>query len=114
MFKRWKDPLQWRSWVWVALLFFGAVLPYANTLSNAFVYDDVSQILENPYIRSFHYLPKIFGSAVWSFTGSLSRYYRPLMTFGYLLCYKAFGFSPAGFFLSPPNPREERNRPNVK
>jgi len=99
MFKRWKDPLQWRSWVWVALLFFGAVLPYANTLSNAFVYDDVSQILENPYIRSFHYLPKIFGSAVWSFTGSLSRYYRPLMTFGYLLCYKAFGFSPAGFHL---------------
>jgi Tfp pilus assembly protein PilF len=90
----------WRSdWGWVFLLILLSVLPYANTLMNGFVYDDTSQILENPYIRSFRYLRQIFGTAVWSFTGSPSRYYRPMMTLGYLLCYKIFGLSPAGFHL---------------
>jgi protein O-mannosyl-transferase len=89
-----------KNWCWIFLLVMGAVLPYANTLVNGFVYDDTSQILENPYIRSFRYLPQIVGSSVVSFTGMPSRYYRPMMTFGYLLCYKLFGFSPAGFHLA--------------
>ena len=86
-------------WVWILLLVICATVPYANSLWNGFVYDDTSQILQNPYIRSFRYLRQIFGTAVWSFTGVPSRYYRPVMTFGYLLCYKVFGLSPAGFHL---------------
>ena len=99
MFKNWKDPLQWRSWVWGAMLFLVATLPYANTLLNGFVSDDNLQVLDNPYIRSFHYMRQIFGTPVWSFTGFASRYYRPMMTLGYLLCYKVFGLSPGGFHL---------------
>ena len=88
----------WRSdWGWLVLLASCAVLPYANSLVNGFVYDDGSQILENQYIRSFRYLRQIFTTPVFSYIGIPSRYYRPMMTFGYLLCYKVFGFSPTGF-----------------
>ena len=71
-----------------------AVLPYLNSLSNGFVYDDVSQVLNNPYLRSFHYLRQIFTSSVWSFQGGyagVTNYYRPMMSFGYLVCYRLFG-----------------------
>jgi Tfp pilus assembly protein PilF len=79
-----------------------AFLPYANTLFGGFVYDDNPQIVDNPYVHSFHYLREIFGSTVWSFRGAqgLSNYYRPLMTFGYLLCYQIAGAIPFTFHLA--------------
>jgi Flp pilus assembly protein TadD len=84
-----------------AVLILLALVPYANTLTNSFVYDDSKQILENPYIRSWRYLPEIFGSNVWSFLGAagVTNHYRPLMTLSYLLCYQAFGLLPFGFHL---------------
>jgi len=99
MREKWNIRLREKPWGWVLLLIVCAVLPYANTVLNGFVYDDTSQVLENQYVRSFRYLRQIFGSSVFSFTGAPSRYYRPMMTFGYLLSYKVFGLSPAGFHL---------------
>lgn len=86
----------------LALLLALAVLPYANTLANSFVYDDYPQLVENPYVRSSHYLRAIFGTTVWSFQGAqgITNYYRPLMTFGYLVCYKLLGPLPFGFHLA--------------
>ena len=78
-----------------------ATLPYLNILVNGFVYDDDTQVLENPYVRSFQYLKEIFTSNVWSFTGLVtSNYYRPVMTVGYLVCYKVFGMQAYGFHLA--------------
>lgn len=71
-----------------------AVLPYLNTLRNSFVYDDVDQILVNPYIRNFHHLREILTSSVWSFMGDFrgsTNYYRPMMSLGYLFCYQLVG-----------------------
>ena len=78
-----------------------ASLPYVNSLANSFVYDDRQQILENPYVHSFRYLGRIFGSTVWSFEGAqgVTNYYRPLMTFAYLIGYKIYGRIPFGFHL---------------
>jgi protein O-mannosyl-transferase len=78
-----------------------ASLPYLNALANGFVYDDRDQVLENPYIHSFRYIGKIFGSTVWTFQGAqgVTNYYRPLMTFAYLVSYKIFGRIPFGFHL---------------
>ncbi len=78
-----------------------AVVPYLNSVWGSFVYDDRLQVLENPYAHSFRYLGKIFGTTVWTFEGAqgVSNYYRPLMTFAYLLCYKLFGPIPFGFHL---------------
>src|ERR1700730_13916862 len=78
-----------------------AVVPYLNSVWGSFVYDDRLQVLENPYAHSFRYLGKIFGTTVWTFEGAqgVTNYYRPLMTFAYLVCYKLFGPIPFGFHL---------------
>jgi tetratricopeptide (TPR) repeat protein len=78
-----------------------ATLPYLNILFNGFVYDDDTQLLKNPYVRSFQYLKEIFTRNVWSFrsVNSVTNYYRPMMTLGYLFCYKLFGMRAYGFHL---------------
>ncbi len=78
-----------------------AALPYLNILFNGFVYDDDNQVLKNPYVRSFHYLKEVFTTNVWSFrgVGAVTNYYRPMMTLGYLVCYKLFGMRAYGFHL---------------
>lgn len=91
---------RWSDRTLILLLILCVVLPYANTLPNSFVHDDVYQVLRNPYVRSVRYLPEIFTTSVWSFAGGPSNYYRPMMTLGYLFCYKLFGFSPYGFHLA--------------
>ena len=87
--------------VGVILLFLLATGCYVNTLWGAFVYDDELQILQNPYIKSWKYLPEIFRTTVWSFIGTAgeSNYYRPLMTLTYLGLWKVFGNLPIGFHL---------------
>jgi len=77
-----------------------ATLPYLNILVNGFVYDDDTQVVKNPYVRSFRYLKAIFTTNVWSFRGVVAtNYYRPIMTLGYLICYKLFGMRAYGFHL---------------
>jgi len=85
----------------IGLLILLSLVAYGNTLFNSFVYDDEQQILQNPYVKSWHYLPQIFGSTVWSFIGAagLTNYYRPLMTFAYLILWQMFGDIPFGFHL---------------
>jgi tetratricopeptide (TPR) repeat protein len=87
---------------WIApLLFIFSVACYASTVLNGFVYDDELQILANPYVKSWHYVPQIFRTTVWSFIGGAgeSNYYRPMMTFTYLLLWKTFGDLPFGYHL---------------
>lgn len=88
-----------------AILFLGlfllAFLPYVNTLFNSFVYDDGFQVVENPYVHSFKYLRQIFTTTVWSFQGAqgVTNYFRPMMSFGYLLAYQIAGTVPFSFHL---------------
>ena len=78
-----------------------ATLPYLNIFFNGFVYDDDTQVVLNPYVQSFRYLKQIFTTNVWSFrgVGSITNYYRPMMTLGYLVCYRLFGMRAYGFHL---------------
>src|ERR1051326_8598103 len=93
------DEKKQRSLVGLVLLL--AFLAYSNTLLHGFVYDDHFQIEGNPYVHSFRYVDRIFSTTVWSFQGAegQTNYYRPLMTFGYLLCDRLFQSSPIGFHL---------------
>lgn len=85
----------------IAVLVACAALPYLNILFNGFVYDDDTQVVLNPYVRSFRYLKEIFTTNVWSFrgVGSITNYYRPMMTLGYQVCYRLFGMRAYGFHL---------------
>ena len=84
-----------------ALLLILGVVPYLNTLWNGLVYDDQYQIVRNPFIRSFHFVGTIFTTSVWAFQvkQGLVAYYRPLMTFSYLLLYRLFGPIPYVYHL---------------
>jgi len=95
-------PLPSKREQWIApLLFVLSLTLYATTILNGFVYDDELQILANPYVKSWRYLPQIFHTTVWSFIGAAgeSNYYRPMMTLTYLLLWKAFGDLPFGYHL---------------
>ena len=91
----------WTDGLLLAFLAAFAAIPYLNTLRNLFVYDDFKQVVNNPYLQNFHHLKEIFTTPVWSFLGGdYSRnYYRPLMSFGYLLCHQFFGPRPLAFHL---------------
>jgi len=93
--------LAWPNYRVVLLLLLLAFLPYANTLTAGFVYDDFPQLVENPYILNFSHLREILFTNVWSFQGAQgsTNYYRPIMTIGYLLSYMVFGLLPFGFHL---------------
>jgi tetratricopeptide (TPR) repeat protein len=85
--------LPWsNSTTYLFLILLGAV-PYLNTLFNGFVYDDGYQVLKNSYLHSFRFMKQIFGTLAWSFQGTqgLTNYYRPMMTFFYLILYQLFG-----------------------
>jgi tetratricopeptide (TPR) repeat protein len=101
-----KSPAAWLSnipsdQILIGGLILLSLIAYGNTLFNSFVYDDQQQILQNPYVKSWRYLPQIFGSTVWSFIGAagLTNYYRPLMTFAFLILWQIFGDIPFGFHL---------------
>jgi len=85
----------------VCFLLLLALATYANSLLNGFIYDDFQQIVENPYVHSFRHVRAIFTTSVWSFQGAegILSYYRPLMTFGYMLCWQVFGSVPLGYHI---------------
>jgi protein O-mannosyl-transferase len=76
-------------------------LLYANCLFNGFVFDDHSQIQLNPYVHSFGYVGKLFGTSLLAQQGkqAVPNFYRPLTNFTFLLGYKLFGESPLGYHL---------------
>ena len=65
---------------------------YGNTLFSGFVYDDKQQVVENEYIRSFSYLPKVITGCIWesAFGQCKDRalYWRPFHSFSYLVSYQ--------------------------
>ncbi len=78
-----------------------ACLVYIATTGHGLVVDDHLLLVENPYVKSFHYLGQIFRGDFWSFRGlgGNSNFYRPLVMFSLLLEYAAFGFRPAWYHL---------------
>ncbi len=81
------------------IVFATSVAVYANTLSHAFVYDDVNLLVRNPWIRDVAHLPTIFSSPAWGFRG-FETFYRPLINLLFLLQYHLFGMRPWGFHLT--------------
>lgn len=92
------------SWVhkpWAApALACGLVfLIYAGAVRFAFVYDDDVQILQNPWLTSFSYLPRYFTSHVWAFANVEGAYWRPLFLIWLMLHRILFGAHPAMWHL---------------
>lgn len=94
-----------RSWtvLWLSLslvvIAFGV---YANCLSNGFVSDDNFQLLNNPLVADWHYLPVIMRTNVWAFAGAeVTNYYRPFQMMLYMALFYLRGqsFDPFTYHL---------------
>lgn len=81
------------------LLFLVAFAVYQKTLAGLFVFDDIPQIVENPFITNPHLWPRIFQGSVWSFRGpeEHDNFYRPLQFVVYWLLDRLAGPRPAVF-----------------
>jgi protein O-mannosyl-transferase len=78
-----------------------AVTSYAASLRGGFVYDDVPQILENPFVLNPHLVWRAFTGSVWAFQGASfpANFYRPLHIFSHSLLYHLGGPNPGLFHL---------------
>ncbi len=74
---------------------------YFNSLFDDFVYDDIHQVVNNPWITDIRYIPRLFSTHVWAFLPSVpsTNYYRPMMHLIYMITYHIFGLAPWGFHL---------------
>lgn len=83
----------------IALIVLTSICVYAKSLGGDFVYDDVYQVVGNPWIQDAGHILDILFSQAWSFEGTSSNYYRPLSFLIYTIDYRLFGFDPWGFHL---------------
>ncbi|MDO8561511.1 MAG: tetratricopeptide repeat protein [bacterium] len=72
---------------------------YANALPNTFVWDDEEQIVNNQVIRDFGNLPEILTSSTFYAGGAglSGGFYRPMVSFSYIVNYQLWGLHPWGF-----------------
>ncbi len=75
-----------------------AVLLYAGTLKNGFVYDDGSVVADNALIRDWRHLGALFSPAYFLRSGEMT--YRPVVTLSYFLDYSLWRTNPAGYHLT--------------
>ncbi len=84
------------------ILVSAAALPYLNSLSNDFVWDDWWLITQNYRIKNIQYVDDLFTQ---DFFGHLDEeikfgYYRPLVSLSYMLDHGLWGDNPFGFHLT--------------
>ena len=87
---------------WLGFLVFAlGLVVWGNSLFNGFVWDDEEQIVNNPLVQSISNLPQIFTSSTFNGGGASPTgwFYRPIMTFFYLLNYSVWGANAFGFHL---------------
>lgn len=87
--------------LFLASVLFLAVLNaivYYPSLSNGFVFDDHTQILNNPLITDFSYLPRILTTGIGMVSNlHAAPFYRPIHFSFYIVEYMAFGLDPFGW-----------------
>jgi tetratricopeptide (TPR) repeat protein len=90
-------PRQDRYFIFVVLIL--TAVTYLGTLRFDFVYDDNGQIRDNPFIKSWQYVPQYFVSSAWKHLLPLAAgtYYRPLFLTWVRLNYALFNIHPFGW-----------------
>jgi tetratricopeptide (TPR) repeat protein len=73
---------------------------YFNALFNEFVYDDLLNVVQNPWIKDLKNIPQIFTTYFSAFDpNTAASYYRPLIHIIDMFTYAVFGLNPLGFHL---------------
>jgi len=91
-----------RAWTWAIPCGLGLVV-YIPSLFSGFISDDHLQIVNNPQVQSWAYLPHLLTTHLWSETKVVSDqilFYRPLFSIWMLLVNTVSGLSPWAWHLS--------------
>jgi tetratricopeptide (TPR) repeat protein len=101
LFERWNSWLAGHSRWAVTLVCLPPFAVFGGTLAGQFVFDDIPQVLQNPFVTNAKFWSRIFLGSVWSFRGGgeHDNFYRPLQFLTYWLLYRAGGPHPALFHL---------------
>lgn len=83
--------------IFILLIAIVGFLVYANALGNSFVWDDRGLIVENPYVKSWRHLLRIFSIDLFHGVWESSNYYRPLQTLSYMVDYSLWHLKPSGY-----------------
>ena len=91
-----------REVYFLGMVLFITAFTYFGTLRFGFVYDDGPQIRNNPYIKSWQFVPQYFVSSVWKKLYPLiaGNYYRPLFLLWNRANYAVFGLREVGWHLT--------------
>jgi Tfp pilus assembly protein PilF len=97
-----RTPLQWLRTERLPLAICGvAFLIYSRSLFCGFEGDDFPQIVNNPQVQSWEYLPKLLGSNLWSqLSDRPGQFYRPIFSVWMLLLHTCGGLAPWFWHLS--------------
>lgn len=93
--------LPWKPLLLPAVIFLAVCAAYANHFQNSFHFDDSHTIVQNPYVRSLHNLPRFFTDATTFSVLPANRTYRPVVSASLALDYAlARGYNPFWFHFS--------------
>ena len=76
-----------------------SLLLYLPALRHGFILDDRWLVVENPYIKSWQYLPQMLTQDAWNIWDR-HNYWRPVFTISLALDYSLWGLDAAGFHLT--------------
>lgn len=76
------------------------VFVYANSFGNEFVWDDDYLIVNNIFIKDWHYIGKIFSTNLFAGSWGDSTFYRPIQSLTYLADYSIWKLNPFGYHLT--------------
>ena len=86
---------------WILIVLAAVFTTYSNSFENAFEFDDLHTIVDNPAIRSLHNIPRFFTDATTFSVQPANRTYRPVISTSLALDYAvAGGYNPFWFHLS--------------
>src|SRR5690349_17150965 len=84
----------------LAVVLLATAAAYFWTFQFGFVYDDLGQIVANPLVLSWRYLPTYFRGNVWMQQSTLGNYYRPVFLIWLLINNTLFGLHPSFWHLT--------------
>ncbi|MEW6076602.1 MAG: tetratricopeptide repeat protein [Thermodesulfobacteriota bacterium] len=70
---------------------------YANTLTNAFVWDDLLSVAESRHVRDIGNIPRFFSPRYWNESHPYPGQYRPVRMISFTLDYFFSKLNPAGY-----------------
>jgi hypothetical protein len=101
LLNRWNEEIGRHSRLAGGVLFLITFVVFQGSLAGEFVFDDIPQILQNPYLARPNYWQQVFRGAIDPFRGPAAHanYYRPLQFLLYWALDRVAGLNPQVFHL---------------